>query len=78
MSGSAACMVCRHTWVAVAPRGTQELECPKCQATKAYFVDPCRERGEFWECRCGCSVFHISRETGPYCVSCATPAAGWF
>ncbi len=33
---------------------------------------------ERFECNCGCDVFRIHRELGPYCVNCATPAQGWF
>lgn len=78
MSGAAACMVCHHSWVGVAPLGVHEMECPKCHATKGYFVAPVQRAGDRWECNCGCYVFHISRDAGPYCVNCATPAEGWF
>ena len=78
LSGAAACMVCHHSWVAVAPVGTHELECQKCHATKGYYVAPVVVGQEMWECNCGCSVFHISREIGPYCVNCGIEAIGWF
>ena len=69
MSGAAACMVCHHSWVAVAPVGTHELECPKCHAAKGYYVAPVVRDEEVFECNCGCQVFHISREVGQYCVN---------
>jgi hypothetical protein len=78
MSGAAACMVCHHSWAGVAPIGTHDLECPECHSTKGYFVAPVLRAGDRWECHCGCSVFHIARDVGPYCVNCATPAKGWF
>lgn len=78
MTGAAACMVCHHSWVAVAPIGAHELECPECHATKGYYVNPVVVGHELWECNCGCSVFHINRELGPYCVNCGAEATGWF
>lgn len=78
MSGAAACMVCYHSWVAVVPVGTHEFECPKCHSLKGYYINPVVAGSERWMCDCDCSVFHISRELGPYCVNCGKPAEGWF
>jgi hypothetical protein len=76
MSGAAACMACHHSWVAVAPVGTYELECPECHSTKGYYVNTVVRGEEVFECFCGCDMFRISRVHGPYCVNCATPAKG--
>lgn len=78
MTGAAACMVCHHSWVGVAPIGTHELECPECHSIKGYYVNPVVIGEERWHCHCGSYVFHIHREHGPYCVQCATPQTGWF
>ncbi len=78
MSGEAACLVCKHKWAAVAPVGTHEFECPQCGSFKGYMVNPVVRGSEVFECFCGCDVFRISPELGPYCVNCATPAEGWF
>ena len=78
MSGAAACMACHTAWVATAPVGTHELECPACHATKGYFVASVMRGEEYFECDCGCDVFRIEPTVGPYCVNCATPATGWF
>lgn len=78
MTGAAACMVCHHSWVGVAPVGTIELECPECHATKGYFINSVLRGDERWQCDCGCFVFHIARTIGPYCVNCGTEAVGWF
>lgn len=76
MTGTAACMVCHHTWVSVAPVGTYELECPECHSTKGYYLNPAVRGDEQFVCNCGCYVFRIHREHGPYCVQCAVPATG--
>ncbi len=78
MSGAAACMVCHHSLVAVAPVGTHELECPECHAIKGYYVAPVVAGEDRFQCDCACSVFHIGRGIGPYCVHCGTEATGWF
>lgn len=78
LSGAAACLVCHHSWVAVAPVGTYELECPECRSTKGYFVNAVVRGDELFVCNCGCDVFRIHRAHGPYCVNCALPAQGWF
>lgn len=31
-SGFVECFICTHRWVAVRPRGTQDLQCPSCGA----------------------------------------------
>ncbi len=78
MTGKAKCQACAYTWQAVAPVGVHELECPSCGATKGYMVHAVVRGSESFVCDCGCDVFRISREHGPYCVHCATPAVGWF
>lgn len=78
MTGAAKCQVCAHTWQAVAPVGVHELECPSCGSTKGYMVNSVMRGDERFVCNCGCDVFRISRQHGPYCVNCATPAEGWF
>lgn len=78
LAGAAACMNCHHSWVAVAPVGTHELECPKCHAVKGYFVATAMRGSQRFECNCGCDLFRISPDVGPYCINCAEPANGWF
>lgn len=78
LSGAAACMACHHSWVAVAPVGTYELECPECHAIKGYYINPVVYGEDIWQCNCGCCVFHIHPKIGPYCVNCAAEAKGWF
>lgn len=78
MSGAAKCAACGHEWVAVAPVGVHELECPACSCTKGYMRHAVMRGNERFVCNCGCDVFRISRDLGPYCVNCATVAQGWF
>ena len=77
-TGAARCMGCQREWTAVAPVGTHELECPGCMATKGYFLNAVMRGAQTFVCNCGCDVFRISPEVGPYCVNCAEPAQGWF
>lgn len=36
-TGPATCSYCKYTWIAVAPVGTDVLECPKCRITSGFF-----------------------------------------
>jgi hypothetical protein len=39
-AGPAECFYCGFAWIAVAPKGTHRLECPKCSNTAGrFFVD---------------------------------------
>lgn len=78
MSGSARCAACGHEWAAVAPVGVHELECPACASTKGHMLHSAMRGEERFVCNCGCDVFRIHRDHGPYCVNCAEPAQGWF
>ncbi len=78
MQGEARCAACGHEWQAVAPVGTHEMECPACGSIKGHMVNSVMRGSERFVCNCGCDVFRISREHGPYCVNCAEVAQGWF
>jgi len=43
VSGEAACLLCGHMWVAVAPVGTVVLECPGCHSMAGRFLYPVEE-----------------------------------
>jgi hypothetical protein len=70
-TGQAFCVSCRHEWVAVAPTGTLDLECPACQRHmgrfKFGFMPP--PETEVRECGCGNQLFLLTRE-GHMCASC--------
>lgn len=78
MTGEARCAACGHTWQAVAPVGVHELECPACASQKGHMTHSVLRGSDRFVCNCGCDVFRIHREHGPYCVNCATVAEGWF
>lgn len=78
MTGAARCQQCAYEWQAVAPVGTHELECPQCRASKGYMLGSVVRGNEAWHCNCGCDVFRIHADTGPYCINCAQPQTGWF
>jgi hypothetical protein len=70
-TGPAFCVGCGHTWTAVAPTGTTQLECPACKALKGHW------KFEFYpsegqmvrECNCGNQLFYLTTE-GHLCANC--------
>ncbi len=75
LSGHAHCVHCGHKWVAVAPVGTRELECPECHTIKGAFTGGCEpEIG--WTCNCGCYLFTISPK-GVICWECGQYQTGF-
>lgn len=70
-SGEAFCIQCGHTWHAVAPVGTVDLECPSCRTMKGKW------RFEFQptpgtlvrECNCGNQLFYLT-PAGHLCANC--------
>lgn len=75
-SGEARCTDCRHDWIAVAPVGTDWLDCPACGLSKGRFRHPSLRGSALFTCHCGCDVFHLA-PAGPYCVNCSDWANGW-
>lgn len=73
MTGEAFCIGCSHTWVAVAPVGTAQLECPACNAMKGHFKFECYpSEGEMIrECNCGNQLFYLTLK-GHMCANCGT------
>jgi len=71
MQGRAFCIQCGHSWEAVAPVGTVELECPGCKTMKGRFTfASAPESGtEVRECNCGNQLFYLTRE-GHMCANC--------
>jgi len=62
LSGEAICSACNKEWVAVAPVGTKELECPDCKTMKGLFkhhVAPVTNN--LWQCNCGNKLFFITK-----------------
>lgn len=70
LEGDARCVCCGHNWVAVAPIGESQLQCPECETFKGVFVNPVVPRHEsMWTCDCGCDLFYVSPE-GLTCYQC--------
>jgi len=69
--GNAFCLQCSHEWVAVAPTGTVQLECPECKTMKGLFKFPfAPATGELVrECNCGNQLFYLTPE-GHLCTNC--------
>lgn len=69
--GEAFCNQCGHTWTAVAPTGTVQLECPSCHTMKGLFKFPfCVVEGQqVYTCNCGNQHFYLTPE-GHLCANC--------
>lgn len=76
--GKAKCIGCRHEWEAVAPVGTDTLDCPGCDLPKGKFIYEIIRGEKMWECKCGNDLFRIHQDIGVYCINCAAPQTGWF
>lgn len=71
ITGMARCLACKHEWIAVAPVGVYELQCPECTGWKGVFKNPVgsSDRPTF-ECNCGCHLFYITHPFEVNCWSC--------
>lgn len=72
-SGEAFCIGCDHTWTAVAPTGTTQLQCPKCKAMKGTWRFPfgVAEGQLVRQCNCGNQLFYLTPD-GHLCANCGT------
>ena len=72
LSGWAQCLDCKHRWMAVAPVGTRELDCPECGLNKGRFRNVCmpEKDAEIWVCQCGGDLFVVSKANGYMCANC--------
>jgi hypothetical protein len=64
MTGKAKCLQCSHEWIAVAPVGTSEMECPSCSATKGFWRHLCNfeSASAVFVCViCGCQAITAAR-----------------
>lgn len=68
LTGTAVCLNCAHTYVAIAPIGTLHFECPECHLSKSVFCSPVSD-DEVYHCSCGCVTFTLGR-LGPRCCLC--------
>jgi len=70
-AGEAFCLGCNHKWVAVAPVGTTQLECPECHTMKGHWKFEFYPSEEQFvrECNCGNQLFYLTPE-GHLCANC--------
>lgn len=86
LTGDAKCLSCGHEWVAVAPVGSYEFECPECKAVRGVWdgfisVPPNR----MWYVCNNCDCPHFTFQTrGPedsiliaVCVGCGAHHKPW-
>lgn len=79
LAGKALCLTCKHTWTAVAPVGTDWLECPSCGSGKGIFAKPVIYGDgnlPHWTCICGCIYFMITADA-VYCPNCGRVHSGF-
>lgn len=63
ITGEAVCFCCKYVWIAVAPIGTEKLQCPNCNTMKGLFKHGCYpDEGTVWGCACGNDLFVITPE----------------
>ena len=73
LSGRAACLECDKLWVAVAPAGTWELECPDCKKLSGRWNGLVgNTAGEYLVCGCSGMLFYLRRKDGDHLLECAT------
>ncbi|RQH69995.1 hypothetical protein IPC102_09495 [Pseudomonas aeruginosa] len=84
-TGDAICARCRHEWVAVAPVGAVQLECPACQTHHGLFKYPFgpSKSDSTYVCNCGSDLYFILKRKGQevasvICRGCGQEATGWF
>lgn len=69
LRGEAVCLSCKKTWQAVAPLGSQWLECPSCKLEQGRFVGNVQRKEDHWTCPCGVDLFYATND-GVYCPGC--------
>lgn len=75
MTGEAVCMACRHEWIAVAPQGTWDLECPECGTNHGVWRNPALAEKPVWKCKCDNEFFVIHTDR-IMCARCGEPQHG--
>lgn len=70
-TGEALCLHCEHEWTAVAPVGTQWLECPLCKVEKGVFRGASKPNAQVLTCDCGNQLHYVTPD-GAFCPNCGT------
>lgn len=83
LCGEAICGQCRHEWVAVAPSGTTQFQCPECKSMRGVLkwpFGPSKGAQEFMH-SCGGFDFFIQKKPGEqpdvFCRKCGEVAEYW-
>lgn len=74
-AGAAKCVSCKHEWVAVAPLGTEWIECPECGLERghAYHAFGAEAGDSLFQCNCGCEALTAYYRAGRFrfqCMNC--------
>lgn len=71
-SGEVYCVGCQHTWVGVAPIGTEWVDCPSCSMPKGTPRHPFGGTvgDAILTCTCGCEALTAYKREGAFCVRC--------
>jgi len=69
IGGECHCIGCGHEWTGIAPVGTIQLQCPKCNCYKGHFKYLVLREGPHLTCDCGNDLLHVMQE-GMYCPNC--------
>lgn len=76
-AGEAKCVGCGHEWAAVAPAGTQRLDCPSCDLPKGVWKHPfgAADGDRLFICNCGSEALTAYFRKGRFrivCMGCGT------
>ena len=80
ISGQAVCLACRHHWVAVAPVGSVDLQCPSCETMRGLMQYPvgAAEGDNVFQCACGAQHFFFRLRADRVqimCIGCGVDAS---
>ena len=77
ISGEAQCVDCGHKWVAVAPVGTTDLECPHCGTMRGTWSALTRKFDKpLWQCGACDNIYFVLHEKAITCARCGTDHHG--
>lgn len=79
ITGKAKCTACKHEWVAVAPVGTLQMECPSCELQRGQWIYPFSpaEGEQIFVCNICTSTNFAVLPDRVLCVGCGTSHQPW-
>lgn len=69
IEGQVICLNCKHKWHAIAPVGTNHLECNRCHTLRGVWINPLIPKVSL-QCHCGNMHFIVVPTMKLICASC--------